>query len=181
MTHKFSDESIEYAFDDMSEDQSVYIKAEYEDYDGSSFSVTSDYKKRLKELEDIKRLDKGYNKIKRKVDGKSFSVEFYATSYSPGFRIRNAMTGIYEDGMLVGSRDEDLFFVVVLATGETGQTPPHLYYDTPEQYERHFRCTIPTSTKERWYEKHLKERQRRSILADREERLRSQRNATIVK
>jgi hypothetical protein len=154
---------------------------EYEDFMGSdcpdidestltsvSVSMTSEAKKRKKMVEDAKKLDKGFHKVKRREGRHQFNVEFYSTSYCPGFRIRNAITGMYEEGVTVGTRDEHLFFVVILATGETGQTPPHLYYDTPEQYERHFNCTVSDDTKERWRERNLKERYRRNMVSERE-------------
>jgi hypothetical protein len=36
------------------------------------------------------------------------NISFYTTSTTPGFRIRNAVTGLRER-FLVGSKDEDLF------------------------------------------------------------------------
>jgi len=54
-----------------------------------------------------------------------------------------------------GSRDEDGLFSVILATGETGQTPLTLFYDTPEQYERHFYLTLSPETKQRWQKKRV--------------------------
>ena len=52
-----------------------------------------------------------------------------------------------------GSRDEDLFFSVILATGELGQNAPALFYDNPEQYERHFFTKVSNEIKERWEDK----------------------------
>jgi hypothetical protein len=40
-----------------------------------------------------------------------------------------------------------------LATGELGQTAPVLFYDNPEQYERHFFTKVPQQLKDRWNEK----------------------------
>ena len=72
-------------------------------------------------LDKSKRMDKGYNVIYRQVqkkDGnlKKQKIDIYTTS-GVGNRIRDAETGQYFSNY-VGSKDEDLFFKVVLATGE---------------------------------------------------------------
>ena len=55
----------------------------------------------------------------------------------------------------VGSRHEDSVFGIIIATGETGErTPPTLFYDTPEEYENHFRVRISDETKKRWKSKY---------------------------
>jgi hypothetical protein len=102
---------------------------------------------------------------------KSTRVEFYPTSSTPNMIIKNAMTGTFQglDGRFfkVGTADEDLFFSVILATGELGQNASTLFYDNPEQYERHFFTKLPQQIKEKWTEKnnnamfHLRSRLRR--------------------
>ena len=54
-----------------------------------------------------------------------------------------------------GSKDEDGLFSIILATGEFGQTPPILFYDSPEEYERHFGVNLSKETKQRWHKKQL--------------------------
>jgi hypothetical protein len=181
MANKYNEEPFDYTYDEDSQTGSVYVKPDHDDYDGSSISSRSEYKKRQKALEEYKKLDKGYHKLSRVSGGERFSVPLYTTSYCPGIRIRNAVSGIYEDGLRTGCKDEDLFFVVILATGETGPTPPHLYYDNPEQYERHFRCVIPQDAKDRWRIKSITERQRRANEMEREERRQQQRTGILVK
>jgi len=84
-------------------------------------------------------------------------IEFFPTNATPNTIIKNAITGTHQglDGhyVRVGTEDEDLFFSVILATGELGQTSSILFYDTPEQYERHFFTKLSQSTKEQWTEK----------------------------
>jgi len=77
-------------------------------------------------------------------------VTFFETSLTPNRFIKNAVTGAVEAPFRVGTKDEDLFFSVMLSTGECGQTPPCLFYDTPEQYERHFFATLSDEVKLRW-------------------------------
>jgi membrane-associated HD superfamily phosphohydrolase len=126
-----------------------------------SISVTSDIKKRRKLMDEYKKIDKGYHKVYRtNSKHKKVSVEFYETSSTPGNKIRNAITGGYEEKMRVGSKYENLFFKVKIATGETGKDGGSLYFDTPEQYERHFHTTVSQPEKEVWQTKFMGERLR---------------------
>lgn len=84
------------------------------------------------------------------VKNKRVKVEFYETALIPNRFIKNAVTGAIESPFRVGSADEDLFFSVMLTTGECGQTPPCLFYDSPEQYERHFFAAVSDEAKLRW-------------------------------
>jgi len=102
---------------------------------------------------------------------KRVRVDFFPTSTTPNMIIKNAMTGVYQgldDSFFrVGTLDEDLFFSVILATGELGKNPLTLFYDNPEQYERHFFTKVSQQSKEKWTEKrdtamiHLKAKLRR--------------------
>lgn len=84
------------------------------------------------------------------VKNKRTKVTFFETSLTPNRFIKNAITGVIESPFRVGTADEDLFFSVILSTGECGQTPPCLFYDSPEQYERHFFTTVSDEAKLRW-------------------------------
>jgi hypothetical protein len=123
----------------------------YDDENSSinGFSVSSNIKRQRKLREEYKRSDKGYLKLYRKINHKRTSIEAYKTPYTPDSKIRNACTGSYQN-FRVGSTDEYMFYKVSLATGETEQEPAHLYYDNPEQYERHFQTTVPQEEKEKW-------------------------------
>ena len=89
--------------------------------------------------------------------GKRVRVEFFPTSMTPNSHIKNAMTGLYQFSetrpFRVGTKDEDLFFTIILATGELGQMPPTLFYDNPEQYERHFFTKLSRELKNDWENK----------------------------
>jgi len=93
------------------------------------------------------------------------NIDCYATPHRPGSTIRNAVNGRYETGYFVGSKDEDIFFSVILATGETGQTPPTFYYDSPTQYETHFGCRLSPDIKAKWALKYHTAMQCRRISA----------------
>jgi hypothetical protein len=139
----------------------VYIEDDISISTGS-YTVTSDKKKRLKVLEDIKRLDKGYNKVFRYKNRKQHSVEYYATSINPGKKIRNAINGAYTN-CIVGSFDEDLFFKIRLLTDKCDEDLTTLYYDSPEQYEKHFNDIIDDYTKEKWKNKYADEIYKRQM------------------
>ena len=118
-----------------------------------------------KALHELKMEDKGYRKIKRKVDKprsdgtsvkKFCPIELYVSG-DVGSYIRNAVSG-QSYNYQVGNKSEDLLFKVGVATGELGVKTGSLFYDTPEQYERHFFVVIDNNIKEKWYEKNLQAR-----------------------
>jgi hypothetical protein len=121
--------------------------------------ASMDRKKKKDVLSDFKKLDKGYHKIKRKNHkniNRNITIELY-TSGDIGCRIRNAVTG-QRYSYKVGSSDEDLLFSVKMATGEFGNDAGALFYDNPEQYERHLFVTLTKEQKEYWYSKNLEAR-----------------------
>jgi hypothetical protein len=84
-----------------------------------------------------------------------FTTQFYSTKYTPGARIRNAATSFYEKHRC-GSIYEDLYFKVSHATGEFGNKDPLiLFYDNPEQYERHWNIRISQESKDIWQAKYV--------------------------
>ena len=72
----------------------------------------------------------------------------------PGTTIINALTGQKYPGHIVGKYDEDLYFKVMLCSGENGPNPVTLFYDTPAQYERHFYRTVSQNSKDEWIDKY---------------------------
>jgi hypothetical protein len=116
-----------------------------QDQDDASFASSTE---NAKIMENAKNLDRGYNKIYRDVirkDGsiKRTRVEIYTSN--PDGKIRNAETGEYYNTR-VGSADEDLFFSVVLSTGEVGLKNPKgvnlLFFNSPNHYMKHMRTRI---------------------------------------
>jgi hypothetical protein len=108
-----------------------------------------------KMFEKVKRQDKGYNVISRKVlkkDGRLYNkkIEIY-TSNGTGNRIRDAETGEYFSN-LVGSKDEDLFFKVVLATGECRSANGSItvFYSSPHHYASHLVCNVDPILSHNW-------------------------------
>ncbi len=95
-----------------------------------------------RKIDDIHRQDRGYNVIVRPVlqaDGKikQKRIPVYSSS-GMGSRIRDAESGQHYSNM-VGSLDEDLFFTVVLATGEchSANGSSTLFYLSPQHYMNH--------------------------------------------
>lgn len=101
--------------------------------------------------------DKGYFKLK--TGHNKQSITGFSTSYVPGATIRNASTGFFESDYLgkpiykVGCDNEDLFFRVSCSVNGINE-PRRLFYDNPEQYERHFKTTISPETRKIWTEKY---------------------------
>lgn len=109
---------------------------------------------RSKVLAEISEFDSGLFRISRKVPDqkKKRSIVMYSSDCH-GSTIRNAVTGIRVSGHIVGSKAEDLFFKVKFATGETGVNTVTLFYDSPEQYEKHMTDIITSNTKQSWQER----------------------------
>jgi hypothetical protein len=128
---------------------------EYYPADHETFSVNSN--KNKDELEKIKQMDKGYNKIWRMIPKngklKRTKIEVYTTS-GIGHHIRDAETGDYYPYM-VGSLDEHLFFSVILATGECNSAngSSTLFYLSPEKYMKHLNETLDNSIIAKWNER----------------------------
>jgi hypothetical protein len=101
-------------------------------------------------------------KIFTRFNGKrNVRIRAYETVGVPGRLIRDAITGI-KTQYKFGSLDEYSFFSVCVSTGEHGQEPSFLFFDSPEQYERTFYTTVPAQMKSRWVERF---RERQSYLA----------------
>ena len=83
-------------------------------------------------------------------------VDIYSTPMQ-GF-IRNATTGIREK-IRAGSKAEDLYFTVKdvgsFTKTDNNKEPRKLFYRSPEEYERHFKVSIPQSIKQQWYNNYL--------------------------
>lgn len=106
-------------------------------------------------LEKTRKMDRGYNQIKRKYvnyDGltKTKKIDLY-TSGSFGTFIRDAESGSYYNNK-VGSLDEDLFFKVSFATGEikTSNGMNNIFYISPQHYMKHLMCELSRDIIENW-------------------------------
>jgi hypothetical protein len=128
-------------------------------------SIDTDLRDRRKITEIHKRMDKDYYSFKRNVfseDGvRMEKVQVYSSPLLTNGFIRNAVTGIRMEHR-VGSKYEDLYFRVmdVHANHHTplNNDPRKLFYDNPEQCERHLQLTIPRDIKEIWAENNLRAR-----------------------
>jgi len=127
------------------DDARSYIS--YGSSSGNSSFLNPQKKKQRQLAEKAKMEDKGYRKMY--IDGKKF--EMYFTTNSPGTAIRNAVTGVRFPQFPVGSKCEYLFFKVAVATGLAGRDGAMLFYDTPEQYERHMKTDLNQSEKQHWH------------------------------
>jgi hypothetical protein len=123
-------------------------------------TVNSARKRTRKLLEDMKKIDKGYHKLSITVNRVKKSVEVYGSSSVPGAMIRDAITGAKNPSYRIGSSDEYQFFkakYVGLGCGSEGIT---LFFDSPEQYERHMHSTVDVAIKSKWVDKCMEIRKR---------------------
>lgn len=103
--------------------------------------------------------DKHYFKIKSRKKGAP-SITGFSTTMLPGATIRNGVTGYLECDYAgkpiykVGTKDENLFFKANISVNGITEEPRILFYDNPEQYERHFKVNLSIDTKKRWQKKY---------------------------
>ena len=139
------DDSSEYGGDSY-EGQFQNDRTEHHSDESSSYCIAAQVDPNSKNKKYVRRVNP---ETKRNV-----RVEFFPTNTTPNMIIKHAMTGTYQGYdqkfFRVGTNDEDLFYSVIIATGELGQDPPTLFYDNPEQFERHFFTKVPQDSKDKW-------------------------------
>jgi hypothetical protein len=102
---------------------------------------------------------------------KQMPVYFYETSSNPGATIRDAITGQYYSGYNVGkAAHEDQFYKTAYVIGDAckpgqkigdNREPQFLYFMNPESFERHFKISMNTERKEKWYNQQIELRRQR--------------------
>lgn len=132
-------------------DEQSYVYHESGDVEESS--VFTDVKSKRRRVDDYSNIDTGHKIIGSKYD----KLEYYAGSIITGMSIRNAVTGIQEYNMKVGNLNaESQFFKVKYAGNYSTNSPDTLYYDTPEQFERHMHCNVKQQTKNKWQQQYTR-------------------------
>jgi len=131
------------------EDASVYSA------NTSKFGSNDSQKKALK---DLYKEDPGFYRVKKTLPNRMrVRYECFATNTNKNSLIRNAITGEMT-GHRAGSKHQDFYFKVIDVSGLGGTTkiPKHLFYDSPEQYEKHQFTTVSQSVKESWVNRYMK-------------------------
>ena len=82
-------------------------------------------------------------------------MEYYSSGII-GSTITSATTGIKYQEYNVGGKCEDLFFKVSISTGENKGNPVTLFYDSPEQFEKHQFVQLSNEVKQKWHDKFMK-------------------------
>ena len=146
----------------MYQEEYYQDKIDYQPLDNDSLSVSdsslnSNEKAYRKEEYALKMDDIGYYSYKKIVGYEKIKIECYATDLFKN--IRNAVTGITTKHR-AGTKHQDLYFSVtdISGLGRKIKFAKHLFYDSPEEYERHHHIQISQDTKENWYVKNLKAR-----------------------
>ena len=102
--------------------------------------------------DEIKRSDKGFfcyhSKSLPENGFKSYKIEMFDSGTCIGNRIRDPMSGARLSDR-IGSKQEYQYFKVRMAGYKKGKSVS-LFYDSPEQYERHHRCQLSQTVKEKW-------------------------------
>lgn len=115
----------------------------------SESTIDSGVSLKTKHKNKAKKNDKGYEKKTKIIKDKKIIIDTYHTNDTPGCTVRHAATGFWMKAR-VGSIEENLYFKV---RDNTSKDSRSLYYDSPEEYERHMFLTLSTEIKSRWTEK----------------------------
>jgi hypothetical protein len=115
----------------------------------SSSTIDTRRLRQRKLTEDAKTLDKGYAVAKLVIGNLPAKIPYYHTSYHPGSTIRNAVTGIYQTPHSVGKPNQDLYFKVIFPVPSPSDAH-QLFYDSPDQYEKHFHCQVSDAVRKKW-------------------------------
>lgn len=146
----------EYLPDDASLDNE-YTNVENDDGTSDLDSFINEERKITKEY---KRMDKHYYSLDYRLKGKTYKIESYSTPLLSNGFIRHASSGMYLEHR-VGSKYSDLYFIVADGTAPPSKDylePRKLYYNSPEEFERHRLVRVPQPIKEAWNEKQMKAR-----------------------
>jgi hypothetical protein len=140
-------------------DEQSYVYHESGDVDEST--IFTDVKSKRNRMDNYLITDPGHKVIGTKKD----RLEYYAGSLLTGASIRNAVTGIREYNMKVGNWNAEAQFFKVRYLGEySTNSPDVLYYDSPEQFERHMHCGVKQQTKQKWQRQYAQATQPRADL-----------------
>lgn len=97
-----------------------------------------------------------YNVLK-KINGKNhtkkMSIQYYSSG-SVGTHICHAVSGDVTPH-IVGSKMENLYYKVTMSTGTHEGGSVILFYNSPEEYEKHQMCFTSPENKEKWYDKKM--------------------------
>jgi len=144
--------------DDNQEEMDMYNE-QYNMDDISVCSTLNSKKRFSRSWDDTKKIDKGFHRIVRNINYKKQEIEVYSTSTNIGMMIRDAITGSRYNQYKVGSLSEHLFFKVRWSTGElSSNTTVSLFFDSPEQFERHMKTTVSQSVKDKWLKRNAEVR-----------------------
>ena len=113
--------------------------------------------KQKKSFDQFKFVNKRFHKANRRLENRKQSMIEYYSSGDIGSCITSATSGIKYKEYIVGSKHEDLFFKVSISNGEfVGKGSLTLFYDSPEQFEKHQYIELSLDVKQKWYEKYMK-------------------------
>lgn len=161
----YNDSDMEMDDDNINDIDDVMSMNDHVSIVSESTNITTldgNRKKQRENNDKYKNTDKGYHKITRKINNKNVVFELYSTVMTPGNMIRDAATGLRNNGLFIGSPNEDLFFKVKIATGSFGSETGCFFYNSPEHFERHMKLSVSQLVKERWNNKRIQTEVRRA-------------------
>jgi hypothetical protein len=144
-------DTLEGRVSDEEFDMSSYFSNDNETSEDSSSIFVSKKKRKQNNTN-----ENGSYIFTRMIDDVRLKIPCFATKSTMGTKIKSATLGTYYDNMYVGKNDENMLFKVRVINGETGKSVfgNDLYYDSPEEYERHLFVKVSPSIKENWMKKY---------------------------
>lgn len=142
-----------YMYNDQPVERHLYEPCEEYAYEPNEYSGnTTGTDHQRKNLDEYKMIDKGFRKTTIINNGQRVDIEYYLTSNTPGNLARDGLTGGRFD-VRVGSNDEHLLFKVGCAIGTPDNDLTLLFYNSPEDYEKHMLHPVSQEHKESWRNK----------------------------
>ena len=132
---------------------------DYQPTDNHSISEPSLSRHHRSSEHSHKTLEPGCHRLKLMINYRPVYVNVYSTSMIPGMVIRDAITGTRYREYKTGSNREHQFFKAVVSIGQVSEGRPQsrepicLFFDSPEQFERHMSSSVSPETKSSWAEK----------------------------
>jgi hypothetical protein len=136
----------------------LFSPTQSNDYDNVNIGAIRKTVKSIQEMDNFKKnyytITKPFNDMIKGKFYKTVNISYYGSGIS-GSKIRNAIDGQYTNYIVGRSKDESNFFKVTMACGMQPDGPINLFYNSPEEYERHQIVELDQATKDKWFNKKI--------------------------
>lgn len=134
----------------------LFSPTQTNDYDNVNVGAIRKAVKSIQETDKVRKnyytITKPFNDMIKGKFYKTVNISYYSSG-SSGSKIRNAIDGQYTNYIVGRRKDESNFFKVTMACGMQPDGPVNLFYNSPEEYERHQFAELDQATKDKWFNK----------------------------